>query len=346
MTSTEDAAAALLAGPRGRHLCWTLIDPGGDPRWQRLQCAACDGDLTGLARDLAACVALTDLGAIAATTGPLALMPALADTVATAMYWQQPDPADQALADPALREALLPLARAVLDAPAAHWWREPIAAGSQQYVEWLDEHDFSPAWTGAAAELAAWRSGTAEYERSRDLPLDPAANFSGRWWSTPGHARLVSTSRGLPGLGAVRLVLVEDGLGWQRARCWPVALPPAARVYEVRGPAGWAELAGRYPLDVSKSRRQAWWRVTGLAARWLIPDFAAVAADYDAVHVSVLGYLTAAGRALPVGDAHTLLAGWDPGLTYWLTDVVAPAGPPAEWLLPECGADWLPAATR
>ena len=28
---------------------------------------------------------------------------------------------------------------------------------------------------------------------------------------------------------------------------------------------------------------------TGWAGRWLIPDFAAVAADYDAVHLSVGG---------------------------------------------------------
>jgi hypothetical protein len=70
---------------------------------------------------------------------------------------------------------------------------------------------------------------------------------------------------------------------------------------------------GRYPLDVSKSRRRDWWRATGRAGRWLIPDYAAVAADWDAVHVSVSGYLTTAGIAIPAGsDAYTMLAGWDP----------------------------------
>jgi hypothetical protein len=42
-------------------------------------------------------------------------------------------------------------------------------------------------------------------------------------------------------------------------------------------PADWAELVGRYPIDVSRSRRHDWWRATGWAGRWLVPDFAAVA---------------------------------------------------------------------
>ena len=61
-------------------------------------------------------------------------------------------------------------------------------------------------------------------------------------------------------------------------------------------------------------------------------DFAAVAADYDAVHLSVAGYLTIAGRALSVNDGHTVLAGWDPDQTFWLTEVLAASGPGTNWL--------------
>ena len=71
-------------------------------------------------------------------------------------------------------------------------------------------------------------------------------------------------------------------------------------------------LAGRYPVEVSKSRRHDWWRATGWAGRWFIPGFAAAAADYDAVHLSIAGYLTTAGRALSVNDGRTVRAGWDP----------------------------------
>ena len=62
-----------------------------------------------------------------------------------------------------------------------------------------------------------------------------------------------------------------------------------------------------------------------------IPDFSAVAADYDAVHLSVVGYLTTAGRALSVNDGRTVLAGWDPDKTFWLTEVLAASGPATGW---------------
>lgn len=179
----------------------------------------------------------------------------------------------------------------------------------------------------------AWRTGTLDDERSaHDRPEDPAASYSGHWWSSPAHSRLPVTTRGLRGLGAVGLALVEDGLGWQSARCWPVAPADGARVYEVCSPGQWAELVDRYPLDVSKSRRHDWWRATGRAGRWLIPDYAAAAADWDAVHVSVAGYLTTAGIAIPAGDgACTMLAGWDPDATWWLNDVLSLTSPPEDW---------------
>jgi hypothetical protein len=42
------------------------------------------------------------------------------------------------------------------------------------------------------------------------------------------------------------------------------------------------------------------------------------------VHLSVAGYLTTAPRALPLAadGAATVLAGWNPDQTWWLTDIV------------------------
>jgi hypothetical protein len=57
-----------------------------------------------------------------------------------------------------------------------------------------------------------------------------------------------------------------------------------------------------------------------------------VAADWDAVHVSVAGYLTTAGIAIPAGGgACTMLAGWDPDATWWLNDVLSLTSPPEDW---------------
>jgi hypothetical protein len=58
----------------------------------------------------------------------------------------------------------------------------------------------------------------------------------------------------------------------------------------------------------------------------------AAAADWDAVHVTVAGYLAAAGIAMPAGNgARTMMAGWDPDATWWINDVISFAGPPRDW---------------
>jgi hypothetical protein len=142
----------------------------------------------------------------------------------------------------------------------------------------------------------------------------------------------------------VGLVLVEDPFDWFEARCWPVQAPPNVRIYEVTNAQDWAELGCRYPLDVRKSRRHDWWRVTGWAGSWLIPDFPAVASDYDAVHLAAAGYLTTAGWPVPVGEARTVLAGWNPDETYRLADLLTRAGPAAHWERQEDMLDWALAA--
>jgi hypothetical protein len=335
--------AELLAGVRGRHLCFELVTPaaGGQaelyPAWQRLRFGLGRAELDQLAAELTAVVAATDLAAIAATESPAVFLPLLADVVGWAVYWQPQYDWLAPLAADEVAVALEPVARAVTAAPATRWWSGPLDPERQQYAQFLSEDgDFDlqpPALAGAAGRLAHWHSSMTEREReAASLPSDPAANYSGWWWSTPAMCQLVDTTRSVPGLGAVRLTLVEDSLGWQAARCWPLAPRPDARVYEVGGPQDWTELVGRYPLEVTRSRWHDWFRVTGRAGTWLIPDYQAVAADYDAVHVSVGGYLTTAGRALPVtGDAATMLAGWDPDQTYWLTDTLIPAGEPVRW---------------
>jgi hypothetical protein len=351
----------LLAGPRGRRTCFEIVSPYRDdgslpsgPGWHDLPYGSDEADARQLAAELAELVAAADLAAIVATDADTGLIGCVQGAVGNAMYWQPPDECDLALAQEQVAQTLAPVARAVTAASASTWWSSPLDRDRQQYVQFLEQEpgmDMDPpALTGAAANLAAWLAHTGKYERdAADLPADPAANYSGEWWSAPVHSALVRTTRSLSGLAAVRLLLVEDSMGWTQARCWPLRPHPDATVYEIRGPADWAELVARYPLDVSTSRRHDWWRVTRRAGGWLIPDFAAVAADFDAVHVTVGGYLTTAGRALPVpgrDDAYaTMLAGWDPDQTFWLADVLEPAGPVVRWENPEGEPlGWIPAS--
>lgn len=73
----------------------------------------------------------------------------------------------------------------------------------------------------------------------------------------------------------------------------------------------------------------------------MIPDWSAVAGDYDGVHLTVLGYLATAGRALSVGTSYTLLAGFEPDVTYWLNDVLEQVSPPETWRLNRAGENWI-----
>ncbi|WP_244373123.1 hypothetical protein [Rhodococcus sp. ZPP] len=61
----------------------------------------------------------------------------------------------------------------------------------------------------------------------------------------------------------------------------------------------------------------------GHRAEWVIPDWPRLSEQYEGVHLTVAGYLTAAGTAIAV-DAHpaSVIAGWAPDDTYWLTDTV------------------------
>ena len=349
------APEELLAGPRGRRLCLELVSPWREdtavqpsPGWHGLASGLGGASPRQLAAELAALVSAADLTAVTTGPGETGLLAPVHSSVDAARYWQPPDGLDLALAEPAVAAALGPVARVLTAFPATAWWASPLARDGQQFVEVLDRDlaraDNGPVLSGTAERLASWLASTLEDERGAAArPPDPAAPYSGYWWSSPAAAGLATTSRSLPGLAAVGLELVEDHPGWRDVACWPLAPAAEVRVYEISGPQDWAALAARYPLDVSKSRKHDWWRVTGLAGAWIIPDYVAVAADYEAVHLTVTGYLTSAGRALPLDEkltaggtvARTMLAGWNPDETYWLADVLTTAGPPVRWVNPD-----------
>jgi hypothetical protein len=288
-----------------------------------------------LAAALGDAVARTDVGTLALARQPASFLSALADAVTWAMYWQEPDDRDRRLADPRVAEQLWPVAEAVSRAPAARWWSTPVEATAQHEVVFDDPDGRSlpdPPDDGRAA-LLAWRADTLEDERrAADRPDDPRAPYSGHWWSTPALSGLRRSTRSLDSAGPAGLHLVEDAFSWSSARCWSLQLPAEASIFEIGGADDWTELVRRYPLAVPKSRRHDWWRATGHDLEWAIPDFHAVAADYDAVHLSVAGYLSTAGRAIPSGEAHTVLAGWNLDETWWLTDSPDRVDPAVCWV--------------
>lgn len=329
MNWPEDPVA-ILDGSRGRRLCWQLTWPAGSvpPGWQAYRRHDVAPDQLAAELTAGATAAADHLGSLTAA----AALDALEHSVSAARYWQEPDDVDRALANPDVTSAMVPLATVLAASPATAWWAAGMDAVDQHTVVF----DAMPAPPSAAAgaSLARWQAKTlADEQQAAERPSDPNANWSGSWWSAPVLAGVCATTRALPNAGPVRLRLVEDAMGWEAATSQRIRVPAGARIFEITGPRAWAELVARYPVDVSRSRRHDWWRTTGRTGTWLIPDYLALAAHFDAIHLTVAGYLTTAGRPVDIGsDAASVLAGWDPDQTYWLTDPPTPTGTPQRWL--------------
>jgi hypothetical protein len=326
-------AEDLLTGPRGRRFCLGVLTAARPEIWTLASKSAMAPGDHRLLDELARALRSPDAIAVAESAGGSVLLAGLAEAVNSARYWQEPDETDELLTHRPVLTALGPVATSLSGSLEA--WLRPstVALDRQCFVQWTDEHRLQPpGLTGAAERLARWKASTLADERqAADRPKDPAALWSGRWWSTPAPSDLVTTTRSISGLGAMKLVLVEDSFGWKHAMVWPLAPGPGSRIYEISEPTAWTGLVARYPLNVSLAKRHDWWRTTGVDGPWLMPDWSAVAADYDGVHLTVSGYLTTAGRYLPVDQSGTVLAGWNPDETYWLNDVFRPVTPPSEW---------------
>lgn len=344
----------ILGGPRGRRLClelamalepdivgavyWLVYGPGtGDgPSGPRAP-APC-GEGTGvfpvapLGR-LAAAIASLDLSGL--DTGRIEV--ALGRSVDSARYWQAPDGEDVLAGHPTVRSALAPLAGAVASSPVMGWFGGPRRAG-QWAVDWRSANAPAALPAGPRHTLAGWARGVRAEEEAaaRERPCDPHADWSGTWWSTP--LGLVKTVDRLP----AALGLVEDSFGWEQATAIPVR--GGGRTFEVRAEADWVWLCRAFPLEVTASRRHDWFRATGRDGRWVIPDWERVAAEWDAVHLTALCYLGSATRALPVeAGTASVIAGWDPGSTVWLTDVTREGdGPRQDWHLDRDSGTWVP----
>ena len=343
----------LLAGPRGRRLCLELaamldeeisaavfelgyeLDPGKGTSVLRIAMTSDEPGARSPEQLPATVEALSDRLTsleIPGLDGTL-LQAALEQTVLSAMYWQEPDGRDVLAARPEIRSALSPLAAALQACPDARWWTG-YNRDTQWAVEWRSPE--VPAEQDPARTLAEWGRGMRRAEEAWRTS-GRGLNWSGDWWSVPA---------GLPGtVGRLpeALSLVEDSPGWQEATTIKVSTDGS--VFEIRTGDDWRTLCRQYPLDVSASRRADWFRTTGRDGRWVIPDWEQVAKRWDAVHLTVMGYLRCAGRALPVDDAEaSVLAGWDPGRTLWLTGAVTDAGGHRQDWHRGSVSGWLPAA--
>ena len=362
-------AADLLAGPRGRRLCLEMaltlratestateelrtavfyaaydLDPGRGS--SRVLFGPGEDERSGpppapAPHEVARLLDAAPLPDVDEST----LLLALSTVVDTARYWQEPDGEDELAGTPEVRAAIARVADAIAAAPGAAQWVDPMDTREQWAVTFADLPNIGPQPTRTAREILDRWQGLQLEEEARaqhDRPADPAAMFSGAWWSRPALG-LMSTTRALPGRGPMGLRFVEDGLGWKTATVERVRIPADARIFEIDGAEAWAELVGRYPLEVTASRRHDWYRITGRNGTWVIPDWSQVRHDFDAVHLTIGGYLTTAGTAIPIDEGRaTVLAGWDPDATYWLRDLDREESTVADWHLDNADRTWTP----
>lgn len=112
---------------------------------------------------------------------------------------------------------------------------------------------------------------------------------------------------------------------------WRLTVGQDVRTYELRSFEDWHRLVGRYPAHRSDGNRA--------------PDWDAIAADFDAVHLTWLGLLTAHYNSVAAQEAGVItLNFWFDEETRWLHNCFTAAetreksiGPTAEWLLAELG---------
>lgn len=332
MLTTDD----LLVGPRGRVLCMAVARRLHEPVWPAWLQAAWHPSDGSRRTDLLRALKAVDTDPVHAWRDARMLVDPMDETVSHAMYWQPPHEDEAITADLAVTAALRPIAAAIVSAPATAWWSTSTDLSRLRYTRWSDHGPRTlPPLTGATKQLKRWREQTLADDRDAAMnrPADPAAPYSGHWWSTPAMASLVTTTRPLPGLGSIELVWEEDSFGPRQASIWTLEPTRTPRVWEINGPDAWVRLVDCYPLDVTNGRRHDWYKTTGRTGTCCIPDWAAVAADWDAVHLSVAGYLTTATRALMLanGEAATMLAGWNPDQAWWLTDILATSTAPDTW---------------
>lgn len=226
--------------------------------------------------------------------------------------------------DPAVTESLLGVGRALADSTGAAWLGASVGQSAQALVDWGD--------SGSPPDLVA-----------HDSLLRVAEQASGEWWSAPAGAGLPCTTRKLASFTAVELICRDDSFGETQAAIWDISVDPAAHVAEVHSLADWSRLVEAYPHDVTWSREEQWSPRLGWKGPWLLPDWDRVAQDWDGVHVTADAYLRSRGQISRVRGGATVLEGWDPDTTYWLSQAVTLAGSgPEIWIYEHDGPEERP----
>jgi len=168
---------------------------------------------------------------------------------------------------PALAREKAEQARAVIEHPGTAWWFDDIDLDAQS---WLSIH----------GTLKKFIYGTPPNTMGWERPENPSRRWE-RYAQKPIGNQITSTLYG-PHLTS-KLVgydkrvgdyFCEFPLAW-----WSMRFLEEVRVFEIHGPADWHDLCVKYPAKGTEDDR-------------LVPNWGAVAEEWDGVHLSFGGLLT------------------------------------------------------
>lgn len=188
------------------------------------------------------------------------------------------------------------LARATLGDPRTRWWSEPVPLERQ-------------AW------LCSSGDGVPEIVTPTDEPtaFETYAQRPRRWFVTATE---------FDGRSSLHAVLAYQVGDWDPAyplRQLRFQAAASARVYEINSAEHWHTLAMRYrsPASLSGTDSNGAGLVAGSPPAW-----AAVARDWDAVHLTFRGFLSATYVPSGPRTEATTLWTWNSEQTLWLRDVM------------------------
>lgn len=192
------------------------------------------------------------------------------------------------------------------------WWTAPSAGTVQVYNAWGLQGGKSPSPTDIRGpESAVGMPNSWEQYAQKPKSLMTASYIE-------------DTSSILVGVGYESNDWLFRGEGPIPA--WKLNVSPQARVFEVLGPAQWHELCTHYSAVAEDRNSPAF----GL----LVPDWSAVRQDWDGVHLTFFGWLTAEQSRFTDGRGSSMHWGWEAEATVWLRWVFSSVSPWPDCRLP------------
>lgn len=190
------------------------------------------------------------------------------------------------------------LALAILEQPAAARWFGPLEPDSQVHVPRERKAPGPAGLVPPTSPLSSW-------ERYAEKPKD----------STFTSTFVDGTAAIFVGLDLMVGDLDVGDSQKPHYSSWLVKADLVARVYEVDGPQAWHNLCVRYPAAGRKDKQTP--DFSGDEDR-LVPDWLAVAMDWDAVHLTFGGLLTAEQVRVESAAGWTYFWSWNIEQTLWL----------------------------